>query len=175
MFGPIKKHARLVQWNGRRRSSRSDEPVLPRLWQRPVLVRLALVLLTTTLVTLLIYTSGPPLPYRLGEVYPNDLRVRIYFEVIDQAQTEWKREEAVRQFLDPEKPDPTSREEIRRAVPPVVQKFPPGMPLVQRGQPIQERQLALLQEEHKAYLRSLGPGDHWRRAAALFLVLSLLA
>ena len=49
MFGG-RKHPRLGQWNGRRRSSRSDEPMLPRLWQRPVLFRLGIVWLTAWLV-----------------------------------------------------------------------------------------------------------------------------
>ena len=77
MFGPLKKHPRLGQWNGRRRSSRSDEPMLPMLWQRPVLARLAVVWLTTLAVTALAYAFGPPLPYRVGETYPYDLRVRV--------------------------------------------------------------------------------------------------
>ena len=37
MFGPVKKPTRLVQWDGRRRSSRSDDPVLPQLVHRGVL------------------------------------------------------------------------------------------------------------------------------------------
>jgi len=169
MFGSIKNHARLGQWNGRRRSSRQEEPVLPRLWQRPVMIRFTLVLMTTASVTLLIFLWGPPLPYRVGEISPNDLRVRVYFEVPNESQTEWKREEAVGETGDPE-----AREEIRRAVAPVVERYPPGMPLVQAGQPISEWQLALLEEEHRTYLRNLEARDHWRRGAALFLVMSLL-
>ena len=47
MFGPLsKKPARLGQWNGRRRSSRSDRLPLPGLLQRPVLLRLLVVLVT---------------------------------------------------------------------------------------------------------------------------------
>ena len=95
MFGTIKKSSRLSQWNGRRRSSRSDLPVLPRLWQRPVLLRLALVLVTALLVTFLAYAWAPPLPYRVGEVCPSDLQVRAYFEVVNQPLTEQAREEAV--------------------------------------------------------------------------------
>jgi putative nucleotidyltransferase with HDIG domain len=175
MFGPIKKHTRLLQWNGRRRSSRTEDPVLPRLWQRPVLQRLAAVLAATTAVTLLIFSWGPPFAYRVGEVYPSDLRVRVNFELINQPQTEWKREEAIERSQEDEARDPVTREEIRRGVQPVVEKYPPGMPLVTRGQPITERQLSLLQEEHRAYVRSLRAGDHWRRGVALFLVLTLLS
>jgi hypothetical protein len=174
MFGTSKKSARLGQWDGRTRSSREDEPVLPRLWRRPVLQRLALVLLTTAAVTLLVIAWGPPLPYRVGEVYPSDLRVRVYFEVVNQPQTEFKREEALEITADPVGRDPATREEIRRAIAPVIDKYPPGMPLVKRGQPISEKQLALLQEEHRAYLRSLSTADYARRGFALFLVFSLL-
>jgi putative nucleotidyltransferase with HDIG domain len=175
MFGPIKKHARLLQWNGRRRSSRTEDPVLPRLWQRPVLQRLAMVLAATSAVTLLIFSWGTPFPYRLGEVYPSDLRVRVNFELINQPQTEWKREEAVERSPEDEARDAVTRDEIRRGVQPVVEKYPPSMPLVKRGQPITERHLTLLQEEHRAYVRSLRFGDHLRRGVALFLVLTLLS
>ncbi len=175
MFGSIKRHARLGQWDGRTRSSRSDEPVLPRLWQRPVMVRLALVLITSCIVTLLVWASGEPFPYRTGEIHPSDLRVRVYFETINQPQTELRREEAIKSSPHQERRDPTAREEIRRAVPPVVEKYPPGMPLVYRGQAITDKQLPLLKEEHKAYRRSLTTGAQLRRGLALFCVISLLA
>src|SRR5947208_7672931 len=95
MFGPSKKPARLGQWDGRVRSSRSDEPVLPQLWRRSVLTRLGVVLATVVAVTVLAFIAGPPRPYRIGEVYPNDLRVRTYFEIVNQPQTEYRREEAI--------------------------------------------------------------------------------
>jgi putative nucleotidyltransferase with HDIG domain len=175
MFGAMKKSSRLGQWDGRRHSSREDEPVLPRLWRRPVLLRLALVLLTATAVTGLVYSWGPRLPYRLGQIVPSDVRVRVYFEVTNQTQTEWKREEAVEHFLTAEGGDPTEQEAIRRSIPPVVEKYYPGMPIVNRGHPISERQLNLLQEEHRAYLSRLRPRDHMRRGIALFLIMSLLS
>ena len=68
MLGPIKKLSRLGQWNGRRRSSRSEVPVLPRVWQRPALVRLGVVLLAVATATLWATWWGAPLPYRVGEV-----------------------------------------------------------------------------------------------------------
>lgn len=43
-----------------------------------------------------------------------------------------------------------------------------------RGQPITERQLGLLHEEQRAFLRSLSAGDHVQRAFALFLVMAML-
>ena len=66
MFRASKKSTRLGQWNGRRRSSRLDEPVLPHLWRRPVLLRLATVLVTAAAVTGLIYAYSPLLPYRVA-------------------------------------------------------------------------------------------------------------
>lgn len=171
MFSSSKKQPRLSQWNGRRRSSRSDDPVLPHLWQRPVMLRLAVVLLTVAVVTCLIYWCSPPLSYRVGEILPRDLRVRVAFAIVNQPQTEQRREEAAAQAGN----DPLAREAARRAVQSVLEPCPEGMPLVQRGKPITERQLALIQEEHRAYLRSLSTGDHARRGVALFLVVSLLA
>jgi putative nucleotidyltransferase with HDIG domain len=175
MFGPIRKHARLGQWNGRRRSSRDDELVLPHVWRRPVLLRLALVLVTAVAVTLLIYSWGPPFPYRVGEVCPNALAVRVDFELINHVQTEWNREEALKRYKEVEGHDPPDREEVRRRVPPVVVKIAQDKLLVPRGQPITDRQLILLQEEHRAYVHSLTRADHRRRGVALFLVISLLA
>jgi putative nucleotidyltransferase with HDIG domain len=140
-----------------------------------VLIRLGVVLVTTVGVTLLAVVAGPPLPYRVGETYPNDLRVRVYFELVNQPQTNQAREEAVDRLPPGEDGDPQAREEARRAVPPVVDKYPAGLPLVQRGQPITERQLSLLKEEHRAFLRTRSTKDAVRRGIALFLVMSLLA
>jgi putative nucleotidyltransferase with HDIG domain len=175
MFGASKKLARLGQWDGRTRSSRSEEPVLPQLWRRSVLARLGVVLATAVAVTIVVFAAGPPRPYRLGEIYPYDLRVRAYFEVINQPQTAYAREEAIERLPPAEGDDPVAREEARRAVPPVVEKYNVGVPLVQRGQPISGRQLALLMEEHKAFVHTFGPGAHFRRGLALFLIMSLLA
>ena len=174
MFTPGRKPSRLAQWNGRHPATR-EFAALALLRQRPVLLRLGMVLVTAAAVALLVYGWGLPMPYRIGEVYPSDLRVRVYFEVFNQPLTDWRREEAVESLPVGETDDPVAREEARLAVQPVVEKYLPGMPLVRRGQPITERQLTLLQEEHRAYVRSLRTSDHARRAVALFLVISLLA
>src|SRR5438045_9239632 len=113
MFNQPKKNTRLGQWNGRRRSSRSEEPVLPHLWQRPALLRLAPVLATALLVTYLAYQWGPPLPYRAGQVYARDLRVRAYFELVNQPQTEHARDEAVENLPPHLSEDPQAREAAR--------------------------------------------------------------
>ncbi len=170
MFSSVKKPSRLGQWNGRRRSSRSDQPMLSLLWRRPVLLRLATVLATAVALSFLAYRWGPPLPYRVGEVYSWDLRVRVDFELVNQAQTEKARDAAVEHLT-----DPVLIERVRRAVPPIVERYPRDMLLLPRGQALKDRQLNLLQEEHRAYLHSLTPRDHWRRGIALFLVFSLLA
>src|SRR5262245_19309018 len=83
MFGSPRKNPRLGQWDGRRRSTRSEEPMLPRLRLRPVRLRLGAVWLTALAVTLLAIWWGPPFPYRLNESYPYDLRVRTSFEVVN--------------------------------------------------------------------------------------------
>lgn len=175
MLGPVKKPSRLSQWDGRRRSSRYEGPLLAQLWQRQVVGRLAIVLGSVIAASLLVYFWGPPLPYRVGEVCPVDLRVRAYFELENQPQTQRRREEAVEALPAELQQDPDACEQARRAVPPVIEKFPPGTPLVQRGMPIDERQLTLLAEEDRAYRRALGQGDHFRRGTSIFLIMSLLA
>ncbi len=174
MFGPIKKASRLGQWNDRRDSLHRGGWQPP--WcNRPVLLRLGVVLATAVVVTLMTYAWGPPFPYRIGEIYPHDLRVRVAFDIVNQPQTDWRREEAVQELPPEEGDDPAAREEVRQAVSPVVEHYPVGMPLVRRGQPIRVHDLMHLWEEHRAYRDSLGWADHARRGFALFLVISLLA
>src|SRR5262245_12768300 len=151
MFSPSRKPSRIGQWNGRRRSSRSDEPVLPHLWQRPVLLRLAAVLATALSVTFMAYHWGPSQPYRAGQRWPHDLRARVYFEVIDAQQTDRQRDEAANNLPPDRRSDPLACEAARRAVAPVVQRYPPGTLLVQRGQVISEGQCTLLRAETKAF------------------------
>ncbi|HYT94332.1 MAG TPA: HDIG domain-containing protein [Gemmataceae bacterium] len=130
--------------------------MLPKLWRRPVLLRLAVVLLTTCAVTALAYCWGSPLPYRIGETSPHDLRVRIDFEVVNPVELANQREGEAGQR-------------------PAVEKYTQGTVLLPRGQPITERQLVLLHEEHGAYLRSLNRRDRVYRGIGLFLVFSLLS
>src|SRR5262245_43458765 len=136
MFGPKRNHPRLGQWDGRKRSTRADEPMLPHLWQRPVLLRVSLVLLTTVAVTLFAYLLGPPLPYRLGQIYPFDLRVRVDFEVVNQVELVNQKEIERLETNGPrpgaakvEKPAP------EKDKPPVVERYTKGMLLLERGQP----------------------------------------
>lgn len=157
-----KQTPRLGQWNGRRRSTRHDEPLLRRLGHPGALARLAVVWLTTMSATLLAIWWGPPFPYRAGEIYPHHLRARVDFEVLFQGETEREfREES--EHLDP----PPLR--------PVLEKYQRGMILAPAGQPIGERQIILLAEEHRAYLEQFSPQQHWTRGIALFLIFTLLA
>ncbi len=174
MFSLVRKSGRLSRLGRWDRRARGKEGVAARPPREP-LARLGAVVATALALTGLVYAFGPVLAFRVGEVYPYDLRVRTYFQIVDQPQTEWKREEAVEHYLAVEGGDPFDREAVRPSVPPVIEKYPPGMPLVKRGQPITERQLALLEEEQRAYMRTLGPGDHLRRGLALFMVMGLLA
>jgi putative nucleotidyltransferase with HDIG domain len=175
MIGSAKKQPRLGQWDGRRHSSRHGAPVLARLAQPYALLRLLPVFVTVLLATLLVYASGPPLPYRYGEVSDRELRARLFFEVIDEAQTERKRDEAVERMPPEQRDDPDAREEARLAEPPVYRKYFPGSPLVRRGEPIRREQMTLLEEEQRAFRRSQDRFDHLARAAALFLIHGLLA
>ena len=175
MLGSSKQHPRLGQWDGRRHSSRLGAPLLVRLAQPHVLLRLLPVLVTVLLATFLVYWSGPPLPYRYGEVCEREVRARLFFEVVDEAQTERKRDEAVERLPPEQRDDPDACEEARDAEPPVIKKYPLGSPLVQRGQPISEAQFILLEEETHAFLDKSDPWDQFARGVALFLVLSLLS
>ncbi len=170
MFSATKKLSRLGQWNGRRRSSRGDQPMLSHLLSRPVLFRLSAVLVTVAAATFMAFTWGAPLPYRAGEIYPYDLRVRVEFDLVNPAQTERARDDAVEPLK-----DPVLRERVRRAVEPVIERYPAGMLLVPRGKAITDRQLALLKEECRAYHRSHDRADRARRGVALFLIFALLA
>jgi putative nucleotidyltransferase with HDIG domain len=180
MFGPSKKLSRLGQWDGRRHSSRADEAVLPRLWQRPMVVRLGVVLLTTIAVTAMVHAWGPLLPYRLGQITPYDLRVRVDFaivnqvELVNQALTQRSRDGGPRSTTVPVDAGALT-EKARTAERPIIEQYPLGMLLVEGGKPITGRQLALLDEERRAYEHSLGHGARVRRGIALFLIFSLLA
>jgi putative nucleotidyltransferase with HDIG domain len=172
---PSKKQPRLGQWDGRRRSSRSDQPVLQHLWQRPVLFRLTAVLLTVVTATLLAYFAGPPVSYRVGEVPPFDLRSRVDLEVMNQPQTALAREDAVKHLPPEKRNDPEAVQAARDKAARVIEKYRSGMPLALRGKPISEQELALLQEENRAYHRGLTRLDRFRRGMALFLIMSLQA
>jgi putative nucleotidyltransferase with HDIG domain len=175
MFAANKKGARPIQWDGRRRSSRSDDPVLAHLWGRDALLRVGAVLLAVLTATFLGYNYGPPQTYRVGEKCLHDLRARVYFETVNQAQTERNRDEAVEKLPPEQRSEPQACDAARRAVPAALDAYPVGTLLVQRGQPITEQQYAVVQAETRAFLHQRSGWDHFRRGTSLFLVLSLLA
>ncbi len=175
MLGSAKKQQRLGQWDGRRHSSRHGAPLWARLTQPSVLLRLFPVLVTVLLATLLVYASRPSLPYRFGETCERDIRSRLFFEVIDEAQTELKREQAVDQLPAEQRENPATCEAAREAVAPVLRPYPLGAPLVQRGQPIRREQINLLEEEQRAFRLSQGHLNRLGRGMALFLIDGLLA
>jgi putative nucleotidyltransferase with HDIG domain len=175
MFPFGKKPVRPIQWDGRRRSSRSDHPVFAHLLERDALLRTGAILFTALSAAFLAYHYGPPQNFRLGEKTQHELRARVYFEMVNQAQTEHIRDEAVEKLAPEQRGDPQAADAARRSVEPVMDRYPVGTLLVQRGQPISEPQYAVLQEETRAFLHSRSPWDHFRRGAALFLVLSLLS
>jgi putative nucleotidyltransferase with HDIG domain len=150
-------------------------PVLARLAQPHVLLRLLPVLVTVLWATLLVYISGPPLTYRYGEVSDRDIRARVDFNVVDEAQTERKREEAVERLPPEQRNDPDAREEAREAEPPVLRPYFQGDPLVRRLDPIRREQMTLLEQEQRAYRASQDGLDHLARGTALFLIHALLA
>jgi putative nucleotidyltransferase with HDIG domain len=166
MFGPLKKLPRLLQWDGRTRSSRQDEPLLRLLGHRRNLLRLGIVWLTTLAVTAFAVWWGVPMRYRVGEVYPHDLRARVDFTVVNHV-------ELVNQ--ERQHGDDGVHEKATHSDRPVFEKYPRGMLLAPRGQPIGERQLDLLKEEHQAYCDTLTTSDNWSRAVSLFLLLSLIS
>jgi putative nucleotidyltransferase with HDIG domain len=175
MFSSSKKPSRIGQWDGRRRSSRSDEPIWVKLASRPALLRLAAVLVTTLTVTLAAYHWGPTQAVRVGQVCQHDLRARVKFEVVDHVQTAMRRDQAVEALPDPLRNDVDAINGARANVPIAVHTYPPGALLAQRGQPITAQQYQLLKVERRAYHKSQSTGDHWRRSASLFLVFGLLA
>src|SRR5438093_5060267 len=124
MFGPVKKLARLGQWNGRKRSTR-QEPFFRRLGQRRVLLRVSVVWLTTAIVTGLAIWWGEPMPYRLGAIYHHDLRARVDFAIANQIAP-----------LNEDTPG-IRRSPNELAAGPAAVEFTRGTLLVQRGQPIQ--------------------------------------
>lgn len=169
MFGSWRRSgSRLGPWNGRKRltGDKNEGRVAPS-WS--MVGRLFVVWLTMLATTWLAYAWGIPFSYRVGEIHPHDLRVRVDFEVVNHV-------ELVNQDLPPgTTEDAVLRERAQFTERPVVERYPRGMVLVPRGAPIQDRQLELLREEHRAYQDSLDHGEHIKRAAALFLIFSLLA
>ena len=124
------------------------------LFQRAVLLRLATVLATVLVATYLAHDWGGLMSYRVGEVRASDLRARVFFEVVDEEETARKRDEAVQDLSLEQQRDRNLCDEVRRKVPLVMKKFPPGTLLVERNFPISDSQYELLQAESRAFWAS---------------------
>ncbi|MCS6976417.1 MAG: HDIG domain-containing protein [Gemmatales bacterium] len=72
--------------------------------------------------------------------------------------------------------NPTATEEARAhaaaSVPEQRKEYKRGAPLIEQGQPIQEKDIPLLREEHRAFLASLTWDDHLRRWFALLVIIA---
>jgi putative nucleotidyltransferase with HDIG domain len=184
MFGPVKKLARLGQWNGRKRSTR-QEPFFRRLGQRRVLLRIGVVWLTMALVTAAATWWGEPMTYRVGAIYRYDFRARVDFPVVnhiaspDRASAQADRMETPKsdgRSTDPEKLQPRKAQSANADAGelPRITEYKRGLLLVERGQPIQEQQLELLKAEHQQFLTDELVTDIVTRGIALFIIFSLL-
>jgi hypothetical protein len=181
MFGPFKKPSRLSQWNGRRRSSRSDDPDLPHLFCRATMLRMAAVLATVLGATYLAHDWGGLMSYRVGEVRAYDLRARVYFKSENAEETARQRDEVVQRLTtDPDwiKKTPEEQQQIierKRQEVEVVKTYAPGELLVERNFPITDSQYELLQKESHAFLKEQSWAYRTSRTIAVFLVFTLLS
>src|SRR5437764_12637564 len=121
----MKKVSRLGQWDGPRHSSRGHKSLLAGLAQRPALARVAVVLAATLIMTALAYCWGPPFPYRVGQVWAQDIHARVRFQIEDAAKTEEAQEEAIRRLPLARRTDPRACEHRRKSVPPVLETYQP--------------------------------------------------
>lgn len=67
-----------------------------------------------------------------------------------------------------------ARAQAAASVPEQRKEYKRGAPLIEQGQPIQEKDIPLLREEHRAYLASLTWQDHLRRWFALMVIIATL-
>src|SRR5882724_2074931 len=100
----MKKVSRLGQWDGPRHSSRGHKSLLAGLAQRPALA----------------YCWGPPFPYRAGQVWAQDIRARVHFEVVDSDKTEAAQDAVINRLPLDKRNDPRYCAQVRKGVPPVL-------------------------------------------------------
>src|SRR5213082_1941924 len=132
----MKKVSRLGQWDGPRHSSRGHKSLLAGLAQRPALARVGVVLVATLAMTALAYCWGPPFPYRVGQVWAQDIHARVLFQVEDADKTKDAKDEAIKRLPTDKRSDPRYCEQVRKGVPPVLETYKPCTVIVQRGQRI---------------------------------------
>src|SRR5262245_46930472 len=122
MFGSLKRSPRLGHWNGRPHRHRRRKTLfpVPGLKDRIARARVGLIVGTALLFTVAATILAPTIPFRSGEISPRDIRARVAFTVVNEAQTEQRRE----QLLD--------GGQDRVTVAPVVDRYSAGTPLVKR-------------------------------------------
>lgn len=175
MGGSGKKPSRLSSWTAPQATARTHEPIFARLCQKSVLARLSVVAIAALALTCLAFFWGLPLPYRIGEVWPHDVRSRVTFHVPDDDKTEVLRDEAVKQLPPEQRDDPSARDRARRAIAPVIEQINKNDILIHAGQPITEDDRNLLRVETREYQSSLSIGIKARRLLALALLMGLMA
>jgi hypothetical protein len=166
MFGVYRKSPRLAQWDGRRRSSRSDAFDLPRVWQAPARGRVAVLVAAALALAAVVAGDGPPSSYRVGEIVPHNVRARVGFAVVNEFEAAKLRD--AREVRD----DARARgEPVANPAPPppAVIDYQTGLVLVERGEPITAQQQILLKAEHRQYLAALSTADHWVRRGSLHI------
>jgi len=166
--------SRLGQWGPARGGGSSPETYWQSFLQRPILTRVGLVILTTFALTLLAYFWGLPLPYREGEVWAHDVRSRVDFEIENEAKTEEARKAALDKLTPEQRHNTALTNQVRRAVPLVMDHYPAGAILIQHGQVVTDEKRELLRAEAHAYQKSQPLGARARRMLAIFLVMSFL-
>ncbi len=117
MFGNSKKRSRLVLWEGQRRAERQRSPAEEWERRRRMLYRLLAAGCILVAISLLVHAGGggwgPPFPFREGEVRDRDIRSRLDFEVVEEAATGLRREEARAAVLPVLRLDPAPLDELR--------------------------------------------------------------
>lgn len=166
MFGSTRKPGRLAQWNGRTRSSRCDAVDWRSLLQRYTVIRAAVVVVSCIALAWIVSGHSIPFPYRYGQTFPRDLRARVAFDAINEAETIRNRERS---------DDAADAAGVARLpVPPVAHRYPAGLVIVRRETPVSADELVLLRAEHRAYVRSLPKIRLWARSLAVLAVVGLL-
>jgi len=168
MFGTSHRSGRRGRLASRLRSPRDELVPLPCLGRKAWATRAALIAATAIALTGVTFLCAPAVPQRVGEIASSDLRARVAFAVVNEAQTNRECEQAV------ESGRAGSVAEARRLVPPIIEKFPMGTLLLKRGEPINDIQLSLLREEERAEQQSKSTADLLRRHAAHFAIHLLL-
>jgi putative nucleotidyltransferase with HDIG domain len=176
-IGKGSKPTRLHHWDGRRRSTRG-EPPLVRLGESVWQGKLWIILATTVAATLLCTFAGPWSRYRAGEVCRHDVRTRVAFACPLSFVLCPELEGSTVRGPAPQPAACTPRGSGQRTKDKgqtVTVHYPPGFLVVRRGQPITEDQELILDAEAQAFRNHFTLGDYCHRGLSLSLIFGLLA